>query len=73
MHSYHECNLRAAEVKMAIESKTVLIPVRVTPTQAQRFRDRAEQQELRLSTWLRELGARDVAAAPQSKSNSTPE
>lgn len=51
---------------MAVESKTILIPVRVTPTQAHRFRDLAEQQGLRVSTWLRDLGAREIAAAPQS-------
>lgn len=51
---------------MVVESKTVLIPVRVTPTQAKRFRDLAELQGLRVSTWLRDLGARELAAAPQS-------
>lgn len=51
---------------MVVESKTILIPVRVTPTQARRFRDLADQQGLRVSTWLRDLGAREIAAAPPS-------
>ena len=43
---------------MAIEVKERIIPVRVTPTQAEAFRALVEEEGMRVSAWLRDLGAR---------------
>lgn len=45
---------------MAIELKTEVIQVRVTPTQAEQFREKAEEEGRRVSEWLRELARRET-------------
>jgi hypothetical protein len=45
---------------MAVESKTEIIPIRVTPTQAKLFRERAESEGCRVSAWLREIARREL-------------
>jgi hypothetical protein len=43
-----------------VENKTGIIPVRVTPTQEQRFRAAADAAGLRVSVWLRGLADREA-------------
>lgn len=42
------------------ERKTEVIQVRVSPTQLERFRERAEEDGRRVSEWLRELARREL-------------
>lgn len=42
------------------EIKSVIIPIRVTPAQAEEFKKGAEQDGRRLSEWLRELARREL-------------
>lgn len=46
---------------VAIENKTEVIPVRLTPTQADRVRKLATEQGQRLSEWFREVAKRELA------------
>jgi hypothetical protein len=43
-----------------VEKKSEIIPIRVTPTQAERFRERAAEEGRRVSEWMRELAQREV-------------
>jgi uncharacterized protein (DUF1778 family) len=43
---------------MAIENKSEMVVVRLTPTQADLFRRAADQEGFRLSAWLREVAQR---------------
>lgn len=48
---------------MLLELKSEVIQVRVTPTQATAFRERAAGEGRRVSEWLREVARREVSAA----------
>jgi hypothetical protein len=52
---------------MAIELKSEIIPVRLSPSQADRFRRQAEHEGLRLSSWLRDLAERQIGSPRQEQ------
>jgi uncharacterized protein (DUF1778 family) len=43
---------------MSVENKTERVMVRLTPTQADDLRAKAEREGERVSTWLRQVGLR---------------
>lgn len=48
---------------MAVENKTEIVPVRLAPSQKEKFREAAEAQGFRLSDWLRRLAEREMSRA----------
>lgn len=46
---------------MALELKTEVVQVRLTPSQVEAVRERAEQDGRPVSEWLREIVRREVA------------
>ncbi len=52
---------------MAVETKSRIVPVRITPTQEKAFRVQAEREGRRLSEWLRETAQREVKAAKEPR------
>lgn len=59
----HKRITRIRETQMPVELKTETIQVRVTPRQANAFREKAATEGRRVSEWLRELARREVATS----------
>ena len=50
---------------MPVQNKTERVLVRLTPSQAETVRRRAEQEGERVSTWLRQLALREIRGFAQ--------